>query len=111
MDFVSPCPGCWLNASVSSNREHVADSASNKLSFFLTGAAVKADVVGDLRGTFQHHDPVAYFQRFADRMGDEYGRLAVFLDQPDEFRAQPSCGRFVERRERFVAEQNIGISC
>ena len=72
-------------ASVSSNREHVADPASNELSFFLTGAAVKADVVGDLRGTFQHHDSVAYFQRFADRMGDEDGGLAVFLHQANEF--------------------------
>jgi len=48
-----------------------------------------ADIVGNHRGTFQHHDPVADLQRLADRMGDEHGGLAAFPYQPDEFRAQP----------------------
>ena len=42
-------------------------------------------------------------------MGDEDGGLAVFLDQPDELGAQRPARHLVQRRERLVAEQDIGV--
>src|SRR5258708_31850974 len=94
-------------ARLPSSGEHVTDPASNKLPFFPVRAAVKADIVRNLCGTFQNDDPIADLQRLADRMGDENGGLAGFLHQPDEFRAKPPSGPFVQRGERLVPQQGI----
>src|SRR5882757_7480429 len=92
-------------------REYVADPASNELAFLLIGVAIKADIIRNGRGSFQDDYPVTDRQCLADGMGDEYGGLAVFLHQADELRAQSPGGGFVKRRERLVAEQNIGVGC
>src|ERR1700726_2346848 len=99
---------CWAWISCSS-LEHLTDPASDEPALFRSRLAVEADIVSYPGGTFQHHDAVADLQRLADRMGDEDRGLAVFLDQPDEFRAQPPRRGFIERRERLVAQQDIGI--
>src|SRR5215213_7745907 len=71
------------------NRQHLDDSSANILAFLRPGTGIETDIIRYHRRAFQHHDAVADLERFADRMGDEHGGLAVLLYQSDEFGAQP----------------------
>jgi hypothetical protein len=42
-------------------------------------------------------------------VGDEYGRQLAFPPQPNEVGVEPIAGEFVERAERLVHEEQVGL--
>ena len=72
-------------------------------------AAVHPRLECDARRAVADQYAVADLHRLADLMGDEHRGLVVLPHQPDELRPQRARRHLVERREWFVAQQQIGL--
>ncbi len=58
-----------------------------------------------------HHDAVGEIHRLFDAMGDEENRAGIGPGQPDQFLLHQDSGLGVERAERLVHQQHVGIDC
>ena len=56
-----------------------------------------------------HHDLVAERDGLVDAVGDEHDRLAGVGPDPQQLLLQHRLGQLVERRERLVHEQHLGV--
>ena len=57
----------------------------------------------------EHHHPVGEHQRVERGVGDEHGGLLAVAHDPAQQRAHGGCGVDVERGERLVEQQEVGI--
>src|SRR5215472_12502479 len=90
--------------------EHLADAGTHRLALAVAQADERARLVGDAGGPLEHDQPPAEAQRLLDRMRDEDGGRAGLAQQLAEFVAQRVAGVLVERAERLVAQQQVGLA-
>src|ERR1700722_944586 len=67
------------------------------------------DGLGAARARGHHHDLVGERHRLVDAVGDEHQRLLVDLPDAQELLLQDGAVLLVERRERLVHQQDLGI--
>ena len=91
--------------------QHLQDLVLDRLAAGGPRRFVEPRLVGDPRRAVKHHHAVADVHRLVDVMGDEHRGLAVLLDQADELGAKVAGGHLVERGERLIAQQNVGLDC
>ena len=67
-------------------------------------------VLGDNRLLLEDCDPIAHLDRLVDIMGDEHDRLLELFLEPEELVLEPVASDRVDRSERLVHQQDLGIS-
>ena len=65
--------------------------------------------LSDLTLLTQYRDSIAHLHGLVDVVGDEHDRLLEFLLKPEEFVLQAVAGDGVDRPERLVHQQDVGV--